>query len=316
MAASVRPETSGRNYNYLVRIYISWCGEQVPIVEPFTAPVTAVANFLAWVHSNRDLGQSAVASFRSAISKIHMGFQGLPMGKSGAISNLIKGIGNADPDRKARKPRYEDTWDVAPVLDALAGLHPPQSLSVMDLSMKTLALVAMATISRSSTLGIMSRSFSHLENEKEGGDLQLFVDFLPGSQEKTGRNRRGVFVPILAEEEALDPVLYLLAYRSRVVTIKRAESEQICSPLWVSSRKPHSPVKPVTLASWLRKAMEKGGVDTSKYKAHSVRAAAPAHLRKEKALSLSQVLARGGWKASAEGKSRTFMVFYERSAVA
>ena len=67
-----------------------------------------------------------------------------------------------------------------------------------------------------------------------------------------------------------------------------------CSPLWVSTRKPHPPVKLVTLATWLRKAMARGGVDTSVYKAHSIRSAVPAHLRKTKALSLGQILARGG----------------------
>ena len=60
--------------------------------------------------------------------------------------------------------------------------------------------------------------------------------------------------------------------------------------------------------------MEKGGVDTSIYKAHSVRAAVPAHLKKLKTLSLAQILARGGWKISGEGKSRVFIRFYERTA--
>ena len=69
IAASIRPNSSGRGYNYLVRIYMDWCSKQDPPVEPFTAPVVDVANFLAWVHSSRDLGQSAVASFRSAISR-------------------------------------------------------------------------------------------------------------------------------------------------------------------------------------------------------------------------------------------------------
>ena len=313
MAASVRPKTSGRGYNYLVRIYMQWCKDQFPPVEPFSAPVTAVANFLAWAQSTRDLGQAAVASFRSAISKIHVGVDGLPLGKNGAISNLVKGVGNADPGRKSRRPRYTDTWDMSCVLDALAKLHPPESLSVMDLTVKTLALVGMATISRSSTLGIMSRSFSLEDNEGEGA-TQLFVSFLPGEQEKAGSGRKGIFIPALAEETSLDPVAYLKAYKSRVPGTVMEQSQEELAPLWVSTRKPHLPVKTVTLASWMRKAMVKGGVDVSKYGAHSVRAAAPAHFRKEKALSLAQILARGGWKAASDGSSRTFVRFYERLA--
>ena len=77
-------------------------------------------------------------------------------------------------------------------------------------------------------------------------------------------------------------------------------------------RKPHGPVKPVILAVWLRKVMERGGVDVSKFKAHSIRSAAPTHLRKNKFLSLAQVLARGGWMAGPDGKSTTFIKFYQK----
>ena len=82
--------------------------------------------------------------------------------------------------------------------------------------------------------------------------------------------------------------------------------------MWLASRKPHRPVKSVTLATWMRRAMKEGGVDVTKYGAHSVRSAAPAHFRKQKALSLTQILARGGWKISPEGKSNTFIRYYER----
>ena len=260
MAASVKPESSGKNYNYLVQVYMRWCREQLPPVDPFTAPLTTVANFLAWAHVNRDIGQSAVASFRSAISKIHIGFEGVPLGQSVAISNLVKGVGNVKPDRRSRKTRYADTWELAPVLEALAQLHPPQSI---------------------------------IENDKEEGSFQLFAKFLPGSKEKTVTMRSGLFIPALSEEESLDPVSYLSAYKDRTAKDVAAEDLE-CSPLWVSTRKPHPPVKLVTLATWLRKAMARGGVDTSVYKAHSIRSAVPAHLRKTKALSLGQILARGG----------------------
>ena len=289
---------------------MKWCGSLSPPVDPFTAPITVVANFLAWVHRERDLGQSAVASFRSAISKVHLGVGDLPIGKSGAISNLIKGVGNSDPGRKSRRARYADTWDVQPVLEALSKLHPPSTLSNIDLAAKTLTLVALATISRSSTLSLLSRSFSFLENANEDDESQLFVKFLPAAREKTNILRSGLFIPQLSEDEALDPVYYIAAYKSRF-PVEMVEDGD--SPLWVSSKKPHAPVKSVTLASWLRRAMEKGGVNTDKYKAHSLRAAAPAHFKKNKALSLKQILTRGGWKISAEGSSRTFIKFYQRT---
>ena len=313
MAASVRPESSGKIYDYRVKIFMKWCGDLIPPVDPFTAPITTVANFLAWVHEERDLGQSAVAGFRSAISKVHVGVGDLPIGKAGAIANLIKGVGNAKPDRKARKARYADTWEVEPVLKALSLLHPPSSLSNIDLASKTLALVALATISRSSTLNLLSRSFSFSKNVNENDQTQLFIKFLPAAREKTNVLRTGLYIPQLSQEEALDPVYYIAAYKSRFPSVVAEEDQDEVSPLWVASKKPHLPVKTVTLASWMRRAMSKGGVDLAKFKAHSVRSAAPAHFKKMKALSLQQILTRGGWKVSAEGSSRTFIKFYQRT---
>jgi len=300
----------------LSRIYLDWCSDQDPPVEPFTAPIHQVANFLAWVQKDRDLGQAAVGTFRSAISKIHVGFDGLPVGKTAVIANLVKGVGNLDPSRKARKPRYHSTWDIAPVLEALAELDPPESLSLMDLSIKTLALTALSTISRASTLAIMSRRFAMDDNAMEDDQPQLFVHFLPGKQEKTGRFRNGLFVSELSDEPSLDPTTYLLHYRRRTNALLSGTPEDLLDrPLWVSSKKPHLPVSSVTLATWLGKAMARGGIDTEVFKPHSVRLAVPAHLRRAKALSLAQILARGGWKPSADGRSSVFLKFYDRNIV-
>ena len=127
----------------------------------------------------------------------------------------------------------------------------------MDLASKTLTLVTLATISRASTLTIMSRALSSPFNPSEGYEEQCFVSFLPGKQEKNGRHRDGIFIALLAEDLSLDPVLFLREYIAKTGSLKPPSSadESSSSPLWVSSRKPFSKVSSVTLASWLRKAM-------------------------------------------------------------
>ena len=45
----------------------------------------------------------------------------------------------------------------------------------------------------------------------------------------------------------------------------------------------------------------------NRFKAHSVRAAAPARFTRVKAFSFKQILAKGGWKVSTEGSSRVFI---------
>ena len=99
-----------------------------------------------------------------------------------------------------------------PVLQSLAKIQLSSSLPLGQLVTKTLALVAMATISRSTTLGIMSRKFEWKKNEADAGALQLFVSFLPGEHEKCG-GHRGVFVAPLADDVSLDPVSHLQIYK-------------------------------------------------------------------------------------------------------
>ena len=49
-------------------------------------------------------------------------------------------------------PRYLVTWDVRVVLRFLAAWHPPASLSLKQLTLKTLALVAITSSDRAQTL--------------------------------------------------------------------------------------------------------------------------------------------------------------------
>ena len=80
------------------------------------------------------------------------------------------------------------------------------------------------------------------------------------------------------------------------------------SAMFISNNKPYQPVKPCTLAKWLLVAMERAGINTTTYKAHSVRSASATDLR-NKGMSLAQVLERGNWSSS----TRTFRLFYDRS---
>ena len=78
--------------------------------------------------------------------------------------------------------------------------------------------------------------------------------------------------------------------------------------LFISNNKPYQPVVPSTLAKWLLSTMDKAGIDTSLYKAHSVRSASATQM-KLAGMSLTQILARAHWSET----SRTFAKFYNRS---
>lgn len=140
------------------------------------------------------------------------------------------------------------------------------------------------------------------------------VVFKIGGVEKTSRpgNLRGeVRCPGGAGSPGLSLIDCLTEYQDRTLVNREFYARAEGSPpsrLFLSTLKPYQPVQPSTLAKWLLVALDRAGIDTSSYKAHSVRAAAASAMLK-KGLSLQQVLRRANWSAT----SRTFAMFYDRS---
>ena len=97
VANSVR-KSSGVNYEYKTGLFVKWCNRQIPpIPDPRTASPKDVCHFLAEIQQKSNLGQSSLGGYRSAISKIHNGWYGIPLGSHPTISKLIKGIGVCFP---------------------------------------------------------------------------------------------------------------------------------------------------------------------------------------------------------------------------
>lgn len=78
--------------------------------------------------------------------------------------------------------------------------------------------------------------------------------------------------------------------------------------LFIATTKPYQPVSSSTLARWLLLAMERAGLKTESYKAHSARSAASSGLIRQ-GLSVKQIMKRAFWSE----RSRTFNLFYNRS---
>ena len=76
----------------------------------------------------------------------------------------------------------------------------------------------------------------------------------------------------LSREPELCPVQRLRAYERRTQALQPA-SQQMRTPLFISVRKPHQPVKPATLGKWLKGVMHHAGINTEAFSAHSTRGA-------------------------------------------
>ena len=113
--------------------------------DPVSCPVEIVVNFLTILRRDLGLKYQTICGYRSAISRFHNGFQGTPLGSHNTVKRVTKACFIEVPPL----PRYTDTWDVDTLLNCLEKLYPHDTLSDLELSMKTAALVAVNTISRS-----------------------------------------------------------------------------------------------------------------------------------------------------------------------
>ena len=111
---------------------------------PETATLNAVLNFLTILHKDMGYSYQSICGFRSAIAKTHEGWHGKGLGEAVQVHRIMKAIFNLNPPQ----PSNSDTWDPEQLMKYLETQYPHEDLSDIDLSIKTVSLLALATISR------------------------------------------------------------------------------------------------------------------------------------------------------------------------
>lgn len=100
----------------------------------------------------------------------------------------------------------------------------------------------------------------------------------------------------------------LLEYITRTRELRNGE-HHTDSKLFIGINRPHAPVSKDTIARWVKSLLSMAGVDTSVFKAGSLRPAA-ASKAKAMAVPLSCILSRAGWS-----REYTFAKFYDKPIV-
>lgn len=106
-----------------------------------------IANFLSELF-RKGYEYRSVNSYRSAISAFHPEINGVKVGQSNLIKQVMSGVFNSRPPM----PRYTETWDVDIVLKYLISLGSCENLDLKMLSLKVASLMALSTACRSSEL--------------------------------------------------------------------------------------------------------------------------------------------------------------------
>ena len=139
--ASWRP-TTAKQYGTYLRRWMAFCSERE--INYHSPSINNILDFLFELY-NSGFSYSTLNTARSALSTV----VNIPDFSTNAIVNrFMKGV------FELRKPtsKYSSIWDVYVVLNYLSKQYPNESLSLIDLTLKTLMLVLLVTSQRGQTI--------------------------------------------------------------------------------------------------------------------------------------------------------------------
>ena len=141
ICASWRTGTE-KQYQAVWKKWRGWCRERN--VDSLQAHVSQVLNFWADCFGE-GLSYSTLNSYRSALSSTLCLRDGTTVGCDPLVSRLLKGTYNLRPPL----PRYSSTWDVSVLTQYLGTLFLLNSLSLKQVTLKTVSLCALCSAGRS-----------------------------------------------------------------------------------------------------------------------------------------------------------------------
>jgi integrase len=248
--------------------------------------------FLSNLHDN-GLGYSSLNVARSAVSQF-LAFgnnSDSTIGEHPLVKRFFKGIYRIKPPA----PRYVETWDVGKVLHFLGTELKNWGISLKDLSLKTAALLALLSGQRCQTIHRITTEHIHFTENT----VVVLIDGM------IKQSRPGIQNPVLEfehykENPAICGVECLKVYLSRTEGLRKSER------LLLSCIKPHKPISKDSVSRWVKLVLERSGINTAIFKAHSTRSASTS-CANESGLPLQTILETAGWS-----NAGTFQRFYQR----
>lgn len=250
-----------------------------------------MANFLAVkINSDSITSAASVRPYRAALRHTILLSTGHDIGENPYIQKIMSAAENMMPSC----PRYQDTWDMDILLRFWQQQPPNESLMDSDLLDKSITLLMAAAVLRSSDAKAIVRSSIRCSQE----ELSFVIN--------NPKNAKGITAPVKVarmKDSTICPVAAIERYLHTTAS-RRASGDE---SLFVGIRQPFAPLSSKAIAARVVHVLKQAGIDTTVYKAHSVRSAAVSKAI-EMGMDLDDVLVHGRWRSE-----RVFRDFYERS---
>ncbi|CAG7731704.1 unnamed protein product [Allacma fusca] len=180
----------------------------------------------------------------------------------------------------------------------LSNLEPIESLSLEDITMKTIGLISVATAHRAQTFSLIDvREIVQIEN------CTKIKIHSPVKTSKPGSTQPVLFLPRFADHPSLCVSRSLSVYLQRTHSFRPQDSNR----LFLALSKPHAAVCSQTISRSIKHILKLSGIDITTFSGHSVRHASTSTAARG-GLSIDQIRLKAGWSSS----SSVFANFYNR----
>ena len=281
-----------KQYETYIKRWLQYCGEKQISAISENVEIVEVIKFLTNQYK-KNLGYSALNTARGALSSLGIRCEGHLIGAHPDVVRFMKGVYN----RRPPIPRYTHTWDLNVVLNFLRKLSPVKFLTLKDLTLKLTTLIAITNAARVQTLRLLS-----VNNMKKVKSEYIFTFDSLVKQSRPGFDYSVIHLKCYPPDRRLCTYTVLKEYLSRTNKIREKGRKE----LLISYVKPYKPVSTDTIARWIKSVLQRAGVDTNVYSAHSIRAASTSKA-KQNSVNIQTILEKAGWSSAG-----TFAKFYDR----
>ena len=295
-------ESRGSNTNALYQqrwaTFVSWCrARKLSASRP---SINSICEFLLFLFEEKGLAVSTILGFKATLQSVHR-HTGLNISTDQDVSEVVRSLKIRAPS----KPKKMVHWNLDVLLRFLCSdkFEPLETSSLLNLTRKTLILVALALSKRISELHALARPVGF---SSSGALLSLALDFRAKNDVKCKRLGRDFFIKDLTslvgqEEEALlCPVRALKEYVRRTQDLVGSRMDR----LFVSPRCPTRPSSKNALSCFIRTVIREAHSDLRpdlipvlKVKSHELRAVSTSVAFAHN-LSLQAVMEAAQWRCN------------------
>ena len=253
--------------------------------------MTPVIEFLTTQFKERKQ-YSTMNSYRSALSATLPPIEGHQVGQHPLVCRLLQGMFNQRPPA----PRYRTVWSVDTVIEYIQSHLSSTDLSLKNLSIKLVMLLALSNASRASGLASLDIRFQQFSPK----GVRFFIPGITKTR-RSGPPKEAFFASF--HDKSLCPVNTLIVYEEKTKDLRMSTPDEPC-PLLISFQKPHKLISSASISRWIKELLNKAGINTEIFKGHSSRAASSSAARRQ-GVSTADILDMAGWS-----RKSTFERFY------